>query len=98
MDEQTGQASAVVSELSMRELERELEQLGEEERRISRRRASLHERIDWLRGGGAGFSPETDEQLATLCASEREISDERRSLHERIDALQEERERRTNAA
>jgi|SRR3990172_5825655 len=98
MDEQTTQASAPVSELSIRELERLLEQLGEEERSISRRRASLHERIDWLRGGGAGFSPETDEQLATLCASERAISDERNALHQRIAALRDERERRTRAA
>jgi predicted nucleic acid-binding Zn-ribbon protein len=98
MDEPTTQPSRPVSELSVRELERLLEQLGEEERRISRRRASLHERIDWLRGGGAGFSPETEEQIATLIASERTISDERKALHQRIDALGHELERRTRAA
>ena len=98
MDEPTTQPSGPVSELSVRELERLLDQLGEEERRLSRRRASLHERIDWLRGGGAGFSHETDEQLATLCASERAISDERKALHQRIDALSQELERRTRAA
>ena len=98
MDESTTQPSGPVSDLSIRELERLLELLGEEERRISRRRASLHERIDWLHGGGAGFSPETEEQLATLCASERAISDERKALHERIAALGEEYERRTKAA
>jgi len=98
MDESTTQPSGPVSDLSIRELDRLLEQLGEEERSISRRRASLHERIDWLRGGGAGFSPETEEQMATLIASERTISDERKALHQRIAALTEERERRTRAA
>lgn len=97
MDAVTTPSSSPACDLSDRELERLLDQLEDDERRISKRRASLHERIDWLRGGGAGFSPETDEQLETLNAVERQVSDERKALHARIDDLRAEVTRRANA-
>jgi predicted nucleic acid-binding Zn-ribbon protein len=84
--------------LSDGDLEQLLEQLDEEERRISRRRASLHSRIDYLHGGGSGFGPDVMEEMQALTADERRISDERQALHRRIDVLRDELRRRRRAA
>jgi hypothetical protein len=98
MDEHIDTPAESASSLGDRELEQLLARLDDDERRISRRRASLHSRIDYLRGGGAGFGPDVTEQVATLTADERRISDERQALHRRIDALREELQRRRRAA
>lgn len=84
--------------LSDGELERLLEQLDDDERRISRRRASLHSRIDYLHGGGSGFGADVMAQIQVLTADERRISDERHALHRRIDVLRDELRRRRQAA
>lgn len=84
--------------LSDRELEQLLEQLDDDERRISRRRASLHSRIDYLHGGGSGFGPDVMAQIQVLTTDERRVSDERQALHRRIDALRDELRRRRRAA
>jgi hypothetical protein len=65
-----------------------LAQLRKEERSLSARRTRLHQRIDFLRAGGGGNSPESAELLADLERQERAISDERRELHERIEAAE----------
>lgn len=64
------------------ELDSLLEELDEEERRVSARRRKLHDRI-------AIFPDETGE----LARQEREVSQQRRELHERIDELREQRNR-----
>jgi len=72
----------------MSDPERTLEQLDEEERRISARRARLHERINFVRANGnADGAPATAEQLAALDEQERELSRQRRELHARIREL-----------
>ena len=58
--------------------------MRKEERSLSARRTRLHNRLDFLRGGGGGDSVETAEQIAALEREEHEISCERRELHERI--------------
>ena len=65
-----------------------LEQVEDEERRLSKRRATLHERIRFAQtmGDGTG-NPVPPEELDELAAQEREISKERRDLHARIDEL-----------
>ena len=65
-----------------------LAQLRKDERSLSARRTRLHNRIDFLRSGGGGDSPESAELLADLERQERELSDERRALHERIEAAE----------
>ena len=64
----------------------DLPRLEHEERAVSRRRRQLHERIDFLRGSGAG-DPETVARLEKLEAEERETSALRKELHRRIDSL-----------
>jgi hypothetical protein len=64
----------------------DLPRLEQEERAISQRRRRLHERIDFLRGGGFG-DPGDQERLAKLVAEEQEVSRARKELHARIDAL-----------
>ncbi len=66
--------------------ERELERLESEERALSARRRRLHERIDFLRAGGAE-EPDGGHALALLERQEREVSAARRSLHRQIDEL-----------
>ena len=61
---------------------RELEEL---ERSLSRQRTRLQERIDFVRGTGAG-DPTGEEQLKQLEARERDLSQRRRALHRQIDA------------
>ena len=65
---------------------RDLPRLEQEERAISQRRRRLHERIDFIQGGGFADSGD-QERLARLQAEEREVSRQRHELHERIDAL-----------
>lgn len=69
-----------------------LEQLEDEERRVSERRARLHERIVFAQtmGDGTG-NPVAPEYLAELNAQEREISKARKELHARIDELRKQR-------
>ena len=64
----------------------DLSRLEQEERAVSQRRRRLHERIDFLRGGGF-TSPDDLERLAKLEVDEREISRTRKELHARIDTL-----------
>jgi hypothetical protein len=76
------------------ELSALLEQLEREERIVSRRRNTLHDRIDFLRSGGfASASPDNDD-LALLLDTERELSARRHVLHRQIDELRAERSRR----
>lgn len=75
------------STLSEAELERRLAELDEEERSISRRRRAMHDRIDFLRGGGGSGEAGSDEQLESLLQRERAVSDERNRLHETISIL-----------
>ena len=72
------------------ELNTLLKQLEEEEQRASKRRASLHDRIEFVHASGAISA----DQLATLQKQERELSERRRFLHSRIDELRAERSRR----
>lgn len=60
--------------------------LEQEERAVSRRRAKLLDRIDFLRAGGA-HTEATRQQLERLESEEREVSTLRRDLHARIDAI-----------
>ncbi|MFN0155661.1 MAG: hypothetical protein ACKVUT_14905 [Gaiella sp.] len=73
-------------------------ELDEDERSMSKRRARLHDRMDFLRGGGAQHSPVASEQLRQLEDEERRLSDARRELHARLTAAHAERTRRRRAA
>jgi len=76
-----------------------LEQLDDEERRISARRAQLHARIDFLRANGnANGMPATREQLEMFDEQERTMSKARKDLHARIRELRAERDRRDRKA
>ena len=68
------------------ELDAELERLLEEERHLSARRTTFHERMSFL---GAG-----DEQIPRLRDLERTLSTERQALHVSIDLLRAELGRR----
>jgi hypothetical protein len=71
-----------------------LEQLEGEEKTASRRRGSLHNRIEFVHAGG-GASPEmAEDQLASMQTNERDLSGRRRALHRQIDLLRAERSRR----
>jgi hypothetical protein len=68
-------------------------QLEDEERRVSKRRSQIHQRIEYARTNGNGTgSPASPEQLTALDKEEREISKRRRELHAQIDALKAEQE------
>ena len=84
---------ATMSDSELNSLRRRLEQ---HERTVSRRRASMHNRIDFVRSGGGFGNPEAAGQLEDLQRREREITEERRQLHEQIDALRAESSRRRN--
>jgi predicted nucleic acid-binding Zn-ribbon protein len=66
---------------------RELRQLEEEERSVSRRRRQLHDKITFIRGGGRGIGPEAEALLFALETEELELSGQRKRLHARIDEL-----------
>ena len=69
-----------MTDASAGDLDSLLEELEDEERRVSARRRKLHDRI-------ALFPDETGD----LARQEREVSQERRELHRRIDELREQR-------
>lgn len=71
-----------------------IHELEGEERSLSRRRAVLHDRIDFVRGGVASEIFAAGGQLEALSEREREVAEKRRLLHEQIDALRLERGRR----
>jgi hypothetical protein len=79
------------SGLSDVELRSRLRQLEREEQTVSRRRTTLHTRIDFVRAGGYASTDPTLEPLADLEAMERELSTQRLELHAQIDALLAER-------
>ena len=83
-----------VTALSDAELGRALAQLEREERQVSKRRTTLHDRIDFVRAGGFASTDPTHEQLSTLEAAEAELSRQRHALHLQIDDLVAERSRR----
>jgi predicted nucleic acid-binding Zn-ribbon protein len=83
-----------VSLLSDRELTVLLLELEREERSVSRRRNTLHNRIDFVRAGGYASAGPGDDPLEELVATERELSEQRHALHFRIDELRAERSRR----
>ena len=84
--------------LSDDELESLLERLEEEELTASKRRGSLHDRIEFVHAGGAASADPVDSQLATLKDNERQLSDRRLILHRQIDELRAERSRRLAAS
>jgi hypothetical protein len=84
--------------LDDRALHRYHAELDEDERRISRRRRRLHERIDFIAQGAYASAGTADETLAALRLEERAVSDERKALHRRIDAVRAERDRRAAPA
>jgi hypothetical protein len=81
--------------LSDADLDALLERLVSEEQVTSKRRETLHNRIEFVAaGGGAASADQAADQLATLRESERQVSDRRLILHRRIDELRAERSRR----
>jgi hypothetical protein len=83
-----------VAALSDAELEALLGRLQGEERTASKRRESLHDRIEFVNAGGAASDDPADTQLASLQENERQLSDRRLILHRQIDELRAERSRR----
>ena len=83
-----------LSELGDVELGVLLAQLEREERLVSKRRSTLHDRIDFVRAGGYASADPAEEQLSALQATEHELSGRRRVLHQKIDELRAERSRR----
>jgi hypothetical protein len=79
------------SELGDAELRSRVRQLEQEEHAVSRRRTTLHTRIDFVRGGGYASTDPLLESLAELEATERELSTRRLELHAQIDTLRTER-------
>jgi hypothetical protein len=71
-----------------------LARFEDDERRLSRRRTSLHDRIDFLARGGYAHEEQSEAQLTALRAEERALSDERHHVHEAIAAARAELVRR----
>ena len=71
-----------------------LNELEGEEETASRRRGSLHNRIEFVHAGGGASAEMAEDQLATMQTNERDLSGRRRALHLRIDLLRAERSRR----
>ena len=83
-----------VTVLSDRDLTVLLAELEREERTVSRRRNTLHNRIDFVRAGGYASAGPGDDPLEMLVETEHELSEQRHALHVRIDELRAERSRR----
>jgi predicted nucleic acid-binding Zn-ribbon protein len=66
---------------------RRLAQLESEERTVSSKRRRVHDRLDFMRSGGAVTSDDHQERLQQLVDEERALSARRRELHIEIDAL-----------
>jgi hypothetical protein len=64
-----------------------LARLEEDEARVSRKRTSLHKRIDFLATGGYADPAAAADQLADLRSEERELSERRLALHGEIERL-----------
>ena len=77
------------------ELSRLLTLLERDERLVSKRRTTLHRRIEFVRAGGFASTDPEQEQLSALEATEAELSNQRHALHLRIDELVGERSRRS---
>ena len=71
-----------------------LARLEHEEQVVSRRRSTLHNRIDFLRSGGFASTDPAREPLEELVAREHQLSEQRRLLHRQIDAVRSEDSRR----
>ena len=80
--------------LSDAELNVLLTRLEREERLVSKRRTTLHTRIDFVRAGGFASTDPAHEQLSSLEAAEAELSSQRHALHLQIDGIVAERSRR----
>ena len=63
-----------------------IEQLTREERHVSTVRTRVHQRIEFIRSGGAGFGNTINEQLEQLEEEESAVSRQRRELHLVLDA------------
>jgi hypothetical protein len=83
-----------VTALDDSELRGLLTRLEREERLVSKRRTTLHGRIDFVRAGGYASTDPAHEQLSTLEAAEAELSSRRHALHQQIDAVVAERSSR----
>ena len=75
-----------------------LQELEQQERALSRRRGQMHDRLDFVRGGGGGEGPVAAERITVLEGQEKALSEQRRELQSQIDALQTESERRRRTA
>lgn len=82
--------------LSDAEIEAGIARLEDEERRLSRRRAALQDRLDFVRAGGYAHL-DVAERVDELMRQERALSTRRHELHAEIDALRAERSRRAAA-
>jgi hypothetical protein len=71
-----------------------LAKLEGEEQTASRRRGSLHNRIEFVHAGGGASAEMAADQLASMQTNERDLSGRRRALHLQIDLLRAERSRR----
>ncbi len=63
-----------------------IEQLTLQERHISTVRTRVHQRIEFIRSGGAGAGDTIDEQLEQLEEEESAVSRQRREVHLVLDA------------
>ena len=67
-----------------------LSKLQAEEQSLSRQRARLQDRIDFIRAGGSGSASavQVEEQLRLLLEKERKLSERRSEVHSQISELQ----------
>jgi hypothetical protein len=75
-----------LTSLSNAELNQLVATLFAEEKRISAKRTTLHQRIDFLKSGGYAHLDASAEQLTTLQEEDRLLSVERQKIHARVDA------------
>ena len=74
---------AALSDPKLTEL---IARLTQQERHVSTVRRRLHQRIEFVKTGGAGTGATSAEQLDELELEEREVSSERHKLHLVLDA------------